>query len=61
MQIQLTEEDSNVAGFISWKRLAKLLIRAGELSSGEHITRMNISENGINYFVLRETKSSAVR
>jgi hypothetical protein len=53
MQIVITSEDSNVAGFISWQRLAAHLIKSGELAPDEHITRFNISEAGINYFVLR--------
>jgi hypothetical protein len=59
MQIVIRPEDSNMAGFISWRRLADHLGKSGELAEGEHITRMNISETGINYFVLRAPNGAA--
>jgi hypothetical protein len=59
MQIIITSEDSNVAGFISWQRLAAHLLKSGELAPNEHITRLNISEVGINYFVLRAPTKAA--
>lgn len=59
MQIVITSEDSNVAGFISWRRLADHLVKSGELAEGEHITRMNVSETGINYFVLKVPNGTA--
>lgn len=52
MHIKITAEQSNVAGFISWKRLAEEAFHgAGELKSNERITHFEVSERGINYFV----------
>lgn len=54
MNIKITDEESQVAGFISWRRLALELFPKGELPPHEHVTRFEISERGINYFVARK-------
>jgi len=51
MRIKITDEASQIAGFISWQRLAIELFPKGELKPGEHVTHFEISERGINYFV----------
>ena len=57
MQIQITEEQAQLAGFISWERLATELFKNGrELAPDEHIVRLEITVIGINYFVKKEIK-----
>jgi hypothetical protein len=62
MRIKITNEASSRAGFISWKRLATELFKNGcELSVKEHVTHLEIGENGINYFVATSTPSNGER
>jgi hypothetical protein len=52
MKIKISSEESQVAGFISWERLAKTTFHgSAELHPRERITYFEISERGINYFV----------
>lgn len=52
MHIKITPENSSIAGFISWKRLAEETFHgASELKLNERITHFEVSERGINYFV----------
>lgn len=51
MHIKITDEESSVAGFITWGRLAKELFRAGdEIGPHERIVSFDVGERGINYF-----------
>jgi hypothetical protein len=51
MNIKITDEESSVAGFISWRRLAEELMRRGaEIGPHEHIVSFDVGERGINYF-----------
>lgn len=50
MQIRLTADEPSTAGFISWKRLVDEYLQC-ELKAGEQIAILNISGNGINFFV----------
>ncbi len=53
MKIDISDEPSLTGGFISWQRLAAELFPEGhEISAKEKITRFEISERGINYFVV---------
>jgi hypothetical protein len=57
VKIQISPEESRVAGFISWKRLAEETFHgASELKLNERITHFEISERGINYFVTNGPK-----
>ena len=52
MRIQITKDTSQVAGFISWKRLAEDLFRDGkEITAAEKVVAFEISERGINFFI----------
>jgi hypothetical protein len=57
MLIKITEEQSSVAGFISWKRLVEEYLQC-ELKADEQITLLNVGESGINYFVSRKDAQS---
>lgn len=50
MRIKITDESSQQAGFITWRRLVEEYLQC-ELKASEHITHLEISELGINYFV----------
>lgn len=52
LTIIIADEESSVAGFISWHRLATALFPAGgEISLNEKVTRFEIGTRGINFFV----------
>ncbi|TWI05135.1 hypothetical protein LPJ38_24175 [Bradyrhizobium daqingense] len=52
MRVIVNDGHSQVAGFITWKRLANELFREGrEIKPNEQIVTFEISERGINYFV----------
>lgn len=54
MKIKITGEESMVAGYITWQRLARdLFQRGGELQPGEAVTHFEVGEHGINYFITR--------
>lgn len=50
MRIKITNEESQAASFITWRRLVEEYLQC-ELKAAEHITHLEISELGINYFV----------
>lgn len=54
MKIKISGEESMVAGYITWQRLARdLFQRGGELQPGETVTHFEVGERGINYFIAR--------
>lgn len=54
MIIILSTETSNLANFISWRRLAQELHSSGEIKINEHVVRFEVDERGINYFVVED-------
>lgn len=46
--------NANLAGFISWKRLAQELRRSGEIKTGETVEAFVLNADGIQYFVEAE-------
>lgn len=52
MRVKITDDESNVGGFISWYRLATSLFPSGgEIRPDERVARFEISERGIHFFV----------
>jgi hypothetical protein len=52
VRIKITDETSQLAGFISWYRLATSLFPdGGEIKPTEKVTHFEVSERGINFFV----------
>lgn len=54
MKIVLTPESSNLANFISWRRLARELHSSSEIKINERVVRFEIDERGITYFVVED-------
>lgn len=55
MHIKLKDGEPTSSNFISWRRLMDDLFReSGEISNSEHIVRIDVNEQGINYHVARK-------
>jgi len=51
-EIKIRDEETNVVSMISWLRLEKELKKSGELKESEKITKVILSKDGINYYVV---------
>lgn len=47
----LESSDGGTAGRISWERLVEQMRNAGEFRPGEVVTRIVVTEDGLQYFV----------
>lgn len=53
LRAQRIEIENNIAGFISFSRVAELMRQTGELKNSETIEAFVLTDDGIQYFVKR--------